>query len=272
MKIGKLIIEFYINSSIHVALSVFAFIHLTQTLFTISNDFVTSKFAFFGTIVGYNFVKYFSLIQTKKVLIRIQLLAIIFLSFISLILSGFYFFQLKMSSQIVCFLFLILTILYAVPFVSNYKNIRNWAGIKIYIVAFCWLGVTFFLPIINSKIPFSTCVILFALQQLILVFVLLLIFEIIDLKLDDPNLKTVPQHIGVENTKKIGFLLMFFFVIIEISFSNFKIEFFLLKLTLAITTILLLFFANENRSRFYASFWVESIPIFWWLVVLVVEL
>ena len=98
---------------------------------------------------------------------------------------------------------------------------------------------------------------------------MILIFEIIDLKWDDPHLKTVPQQIGVVNTKRIGVALMLLFVLIEFLSSDFRIEFLALKSALAITTILFLLFSNENRSRYYTSFWVESIPIFWWLFLLV---
>ena len=93
------------------------------------------------------------------------------------------------------------------------------------------------------------------------------IFEIIDLRLDDPHLKTVPQQIGVAKTKRVGVMLMIVFVLLEFLSTDFRIEFFALKSALAITTILFLLFSNENRSRYYASFWVESIPVFWWLVV-----
>ncbi len=111
---------------------------------------------------------------------------------------------------------------------------------------------------------------LVAAQRFILIFVLILIFEIIDLRLDDPHLKTVPQQIGVVKTKQVGVTLMVLFVLLEFLSSDFKIEFFALKSALAITTILFLLFSNENRSRYYASFWVESIPIFWWLVVVII--
>jgi hypothetical protein len=111
---------------------------------------------------------------------------------------------------------------------------------------------------------------LVAAQRFILIFVLILIFEIIDLKLDDPHLKTVPQQIGVTKTKRVGVILMVLFVLLEFLSPDFRLEFFALKLALALTTILFLLFSNENRSRYYASFWVESIPIFWWLVVVMI--
>jgi hypothetical protein len=81
-KFVKKFLDFYINSSIHVALSVYALVQLTQILFSISNDFATSYFAFFGTIVGYNFVKYDALARTKKVQMSLQLKGIAFLSYL----------------------------------------------------------------------------------------------------------------------------------------------------------------------------------------------
>jgi hypothetical protein len=271
MRFIKQVLDFYLNASIHVAMSVFALVQLTQILFTITNDCATSYFAFFGTIVGYNFVKYDALARAKRLRMTFQLKIIVFLSFLSLLATGYYFFQLHKSTQIIGFLFLVITLLYTLPFFPNKKNARNWAGIKIYIVALSWVGVTLLLPIINNCLPLTTCVFLVAIQRFILIFVLILIFEIIDLKFDDPHLKTVPQQIGVSKTKRVGVALMVLFFLLEYLSADFRIEFFALKSALAITTILFLLFSNENRSRYYASFWVESIPIFWWLFLAVIK-
>lgn len=269
MQFFKKLLDFYINASIHVALSVYALVQLTQILFSVTTDSTTPYFAFFGTIVGYNFVKYDALARAKRLKMTLQLKAIAFLSFLALMATGYFFFQLQKSTQIIGFVFLLITLLYTLPFFPNKKNARNWAGIKIYIVALCWVGVTLFLPIINNHLPFTSYVFLVAAQRFILIFVMILIFEIIDLRLDDPHLKTVPQQIGVLKTKRVGVVLMILFVLLEFLSSDFRLEFFALKLALAITTILFLLFSNENRSRYYASFWVESIPIFWWLFLVV---
>ena len=269
MKILKQIFDFYIKSSIHVALSVYALVQMTQYMFHISDDYAMVYFTFFGTIVGYNFVKYDALARAKKLQMRNELKAITFLSFLSLIAVGICFFQLQMHTQIVAVAFLGLTLLYTLPFFPNRKNARNWAGIKIYIVALCWVGVTLFLPIVNSNIGVTSFVFLVAIQRYILIFVLILIFEIVDLKLDDPHLKTVPQQIGVPQTKIVGVVLMVLFVLLEFLSNDFRIEFLALKMGLAITAVLFLVYANENGSRYYASFWVESIPVFWWLFLMV---
>jgi hypothetical protein len=57
--------------------------------------------------------------------------------------------------------------------------------------------------------------------------------------------------------------------------GNFNIQFFKLKLNLdiaiAIVITLFLAFANEKRTKYYTSFWVESIPIVWWLLLLFIQ-
>ena len=269
MKILKKIFDFYVNGSIHVALSVFALTQMTGFLFQIKEIQNVSMFAFFGTIVGYNFVKYDALARSQKLQMRLELKAIAVLSSIAFLASGYFFYQLEKTTQLIGFGFLALTLLYTLPFFPNRKNARNWAGIKIYIVAICWVGVTLFLPIINSQLPFDSYVFLVAVQRFILIFTLVLIFEIIDLKFDDPHLKTVPQQIGVFKTKQIGVILMLVFVLLEFLSEDFILEFLVVKTGLAATTILFLLFVHENRSRFYASFWVESIPILWWLMVVI---
>lgn len=276
MRFFKLIFNFYINSSVHVALSCYALVLMTQHMFHIPEGDAVANFAFFGTIVGYNFVKYDALARAKKIKMRKELKAITLFSFCSFILVGFYFFQLERITQIVAIAFLSVTLLYTLPFFPNKKNARNWAGVKIYIVALCWVGVTLGLPILDSGILISSDFYLKCLQRFILIFVLVLIFEIIDLTNDDPHLKTVPQQIGVKRTKKLGYILLIIFCVLELFNSNvngiFNLQFLSLQLLLifaiAILVALFLAFANEKRSKYYTSFWVESIPIAWWLLLL----
>lgn len=268
MKIFRKILDFYIEGSIHVALSCLALVKITQFYFNISKDFHIAYFAFFGTIVGYNFVKYETLARVNKVQMKNKLKVIAILSFLSFISVGFYFFQLLRITQIISIAFLVLTLLYTLPFFPNKKNARNWAGLKIYIVALCWVGVTVVLPVLNADISLTSDFYLKCIQRFILIFVLILIFEIIDLAKDDPHLKTVPQQIGVTQTKQLGFLLLaLFFGLNFFSFivdANFEYSSFII----AIVTALFLAFANEKRSKYYTSFWVESVPILWWILIL----
>ena len=269
MKILKKVLDFYIQSSIHVALSVYSLVQMTQFMFYIPNDKPIANFAFFGTIVGYNFVKYDSYARTHKVQIRHSLKLIILVSVFSFLAVVFYFFQLQRCTQIVSVGVLVLTLLYTLPFFPNRRNARNWAGVKIYIVSLCWVGVTVVLPIIDAGIGITADFFLKSVQRFILVFVLILIFEIIDLANDDPHLKTVPQQIGVRRTKNLGYILLMIFCALEILNSNFQQnpKHLLVVVVIAVIIALFLAFVNEKRSKYYTSFWVESVPILWWMMI-----
>lgn len=225
-------------------------------------DLPMAGFAFFGTLFGYNFIKY-EVFFREKLPFRKSLIPILIVSIFSLFAGAYYFFCLKFKTQITSFVFFGLTFLYTVPIFSSKTNLRNWKGIKIYIVAFCWAGVTTLLPMLNFGIePYQDIFIKFC-QRFLLVIVLILIFEIIDLKDDDPKLFTVPQKIGVKKTKYLGFLLLIPFYFLEFFKTSVDSVQLMVNVILVLVTASFLYFANENRNRFYTTFWVESIPVFW---------
>lgn len=249
-------------------LSCYALVRMTQNMFHIPEADAVANFAFFGTIVGYNFVKYDALARAKKNQIRSELKAIALFSFFALFPVVYYFFKLQRITQFAAVVFLSFTLLYTLSFFPNKKNARNWAGVKIYIVALCWVGVTLGLPILDSGILITSDFYLKCVQRFFLIFVLILIFEIIDLANDDPHLKTVPQQIGVKRTKILGLLLLIPFYLLEFFKSNLEKNQLIVNLILVLMIALFLAFANEKRSKYYTSFWVESIPVVWWLLLL----
>lgn len=263
MRFLRIILDFYINSSIHVALSSSSLVIMSQYMFHIPIDFNVVGFVFFGTIVGYNFVKYDALARIKKIEMRAELKSIIVLSFLSFLACGYFFFMLQFKTQMYAVFVLLITLLYTLSFFPNKKNARNWVGVKIYIVALCWVGVTLALPVINDGIPITTDFYLKCIQRFILVFVLILIFEIIDLTNDDPHLQTVPQKIGVKRTKYLGLLLLIPFYFLEFLKINFDSNQLIVNLILVVILSFFIIFANENRSKYYTSFWVESVPLLW---------
>jgi hypothetical protein len=269
MVVLKKIIDFYINSSLHVALSAFALVSMTYFFFGIDGYSSIAFFAFFGTVVGYNFVKYDAITRLNKTEIKKELKTIVFLSFLSLLACFYFFFQLSWESKLSAFTFFGLTLLYTLPFFPNKQNARNWKGVKIYIIGITWVGVTVILPLVETEIPFSIDMLLMAFQRFLLVFSIVLVFDIVDVKRDDLHLQTVPQRIGVEPTKKLGYLLLFLLLLLEFFYTNnHHFLTFIFKLLVCGTIAFFLFFANENRSRYYASFWLESVPILSWLLLI----
>lgn len=123
------------------------------------------------------------------------------------------------------------------------------------------------LPLVDAHQDLGWDFFIKCIQRFILVFDLILVFEIIDLANDDPHLKTVPQQIGLKRTKLLGLGLLLPFYFLEFFKNNFIEKQLVVNLILVIVLSLFLVFSNEKRSKYYTSFWVESIPILWWLMV-----
>ena len=269
MRILKYLFDFYIQSSLHVAFAVYALIRITFFKLNISYDESVAYFGLFGTIVGYNFIKYDELARVKKIKLSKIFKAIIVLSILSAFATFYYFLQLKTQTKLIGFGALILTILYTLPFFPHKSNMRNWSGVKIYLVAFAWVGVTVLLPVINAEADFSIIVILKCIQRFILVFILMLIFEIIDLQFDEKTLETIPQKLGTKRTKFLSYLLIIVFLSLEYFKPNLTLNQFTTTLFVGLILGLFTYFANAKRNKYFTSFWVESVPFFWLTLVLI---
>jgi hypothetical protein len=123
--------------------------------------------------------------------------------------------------------------------------------------------------LIDAGVPLTIDFIIKCLQRFILVFVLILIFEIIDLAKDDPHLHTVPQQIGIQKTKLLGLALMFVFFGLGFLLRTPDFMQILVNLIMFALVAGFLKFAHPGRSRYYSAFWVESLPVIWMLLVLI---
>lgn len=262
MKWLKQLFSIYIHGSVHVAFAVLALTLMTLHTFKLPLHLPVAGFAFFGTIAGYNFVKYESYFRYKKP-IGNQLKIITTLSVFAILISGICFLLLERRTQICSVVFFALTLLYTVPFFPNKKNMRNWTGIKIYMVALCWAGITTLLPLLNADVAIGADVLLKFFQRFLLVIILILIFEIIDSKEDDPLLMTVPQKIGVRNTKFLNLILLAVFYCLEFFKTEVDVKQLLVNVILITVTALFTICATPERPKYYTLFWVESIPVFW---------
>jgi hypothetical protein len=231
-------------------------------------------FVFFATITGYNFVKYFGVAKFHHRSLATWLKAIQVFSFLAFLGTCYYALKLTIDSIIYLAIFGLVTFLYAIPllpmqyFRDSQKNLRQIGGLKIYIIALVWAFTTAFLPLIEKGYPISGDVVITGIQYFIFVIVLMLPFEIRDLIYDNLKLGTIPQRIGVKNTKLIGAILLLFFFLLEF-FKNEVKETALISnaIVLSITLVFLLF-AHKEQTKYYSAFWVESIPGIWLLILL----
>lgn len=274
MRFIKQILDFYINSSIHVALAVLSLSWITLLEFNIQYDGEVLYFIFFATITGYNFVKYFGLAKFHHRRLANWLKTIQIFSLCCFMGLCYYTYQLNTKTLIYVFGAGIITFLYAIPFlpkrlfIDKKENLRAVSGLKIYVIAMVWVGVTIFIPLINNNFQINFDVIISALQRFLFVIVLMFPFEIRDMQFDNLKLSTIPQQIGIKKTKTIGIFLLIGFFLLEFLKDNTNSKSIVILIIITGITILFLVFSQENRNKYYSSFWVEGLPILWLLLLL----
>ncbi len=249
------------------ALAVISFVAITVVEFNLHLPLACWLFIFCGTITGYNFVKYAKIAglhhrSLTNSLRSIQVFS--FLCFTGMLLCCFF---LSFNTLLVTSIFGAFTFFYAVPFLRK-KNLRTFSGIKILIVSVVWAGVTVFVPMVEASMTLTTACWLAFFQRFLLVFVLTLPFEIRDLQYDIAQLKTIPQQIGVQKTKILGTGLLMIALLLE-GFKDGNALYFLYGFVVLTGMVgVALVQAKKKQSEYFASFWVESIPIVGCCVVL----
>ena len=260
------IFNFYVFSNLHVALATFCLVKITLLNIGISES-KTAWFVFFSTLLSYNTIRFVRLNNInnwynswfKKNLKFLSLITVI--SFISILFLSF---QLRLKAIILLIPFSLATLFYTFP-LEKY-SLRNIAGLKLFLIAFSWAGITVLFPLVQNYISLRFIDYITFIQQILFVIVITLPFDIRDLKYDNSSLKTLPQQLGVGKTKVVGVLLIILFFILEIikTTNNNSIW---IVLIITIFSAALLLKSTKNQSKYYSAFVVESLPIVWFLMV-----
>lgn len=251
--------NFYIKSSVHAALAVTSLAVVTHLHFQQSIQFFTLCFIFSATLVTYNFIKY--AVEAKYYFLvkgasfkQIQWFSF-FIALVGIVSSFF----ISVNTLMCALFFGLMSLLYAMPLPLKHKNFRNQSGIKVFLVAFCWSGVSVVLPLIDFHDWNNSFFWLIWIQRFLLILIWMLPFEIRDLSVDPSSLNTIPQRIGVLKTKVLGLFLLVCCLFMSIIFSPTLLP----DAAMILLTTTFLLRSKINQSPYFSSFWVESIPIFW---------
>lgn len=219
--------------------------------------------AFFGTLAIYNFTR----ISTVEEFKNPKNLWQVFLSILGCI--GAIICVMLRGFEVKTFLFLavlgFISFCYSLPFKG--LGLRAIPFLKLFLIAFVWAGSSIGLLLVVHHSLLQH----YALFASVFFFVvgITIPFDIRDYPTDSKELKTIPQLIGIQNSKYLaisslilsGFL---FGIDVEI-LSHFGISW---MLTLIISIVLILF-SSTKRNNFYYSFWMEGcslLPLlFYWL-------
>jgi hypothetical protein len=254
MKTLKRLFDFYINTSLHIGFAVLTLTLITQKAALLSIQIPLNGTIFFATVLGYNFLKYYEFFKINKWRVSYNY-AILTVSFLANLGFLFFFFKLNLENQIQFFFAGFAVLLY--PF------LRKLGWLKMFLVSFVVTYVTVFIP--YPKL--SNDLYIELLQRFLILISLLIPFEIIDTKTDEKSLNTLPQLFGINRTKLFGILLVIPCMILEFLKPNPSYAF----LIIAIITALFIRFTTLKRNSYYTSFWVESVPILWYILLLILN-
>lgn len=262
MQILKRFLDFYIQSSIHVGLAVFCLVYITAFENELCKHITYPCCVLFGTILGYNFLKHVAVFRKGK-FHTLKYYGIILVCLLSVF--GFYFFFKRVLNGIKIQLFI------AGILVLVYPMLRKYGILKMFFVSFVVAYLTAFV-FINALPTHKGIIALEFIKRFVLISALMIPFEIYDSQHDDEALNTLPQKFGIKAAKKFGYFMLLLFVILEVlNFNmdaNFKIQYLIIDIVIAIVIAIAVYFSSVKRNQYYTSFWVESIPIFW-LVLLI---
>lgn len=214
---------------------------------------VYSLFVFFSTLATYNFQRlsradelivfeseFLNWIRKyKKWIVVIIVVSII----VDLVIFMVYFTLFKPV-----FFILIIALLLSVLYVFSIKgrSLRSVSYVKMYLIAMIWTLVVGLIPlIIFHQFKFEKT--MFVSAHFFLILSLCIPFDVRDLNYDSPDLKTLPQIVGIQSSKVISLILLFVYYFLSYLFIGWDIKLFVFVLFM----VFLLLNMSNNRSENY---------------------
>ena len=269
MSILKRLFSYYVFSNIHVSIAAFCLVKITLTDYEISDNTIP-YFVLISTLVSYNFIRFYQIddidksvskwiISNKKSLILLNVVALMLLMVLT--------FKIKLADVLILIPFVFATVFYVVPLSKKKKNLRSIASLKLFLIAFSWAGITVLLPLIHHDISISLNGWVVFVQRFLIMIALAIPFDIRDFKFDKEEIRTLPQTIGVKKSKYLGSAVLLLFFALEF-LRNSNDPTLISAFIVTISSFLLLIFAKKDQNRNYTSFWVEAIPVYWYLIII----
>jgi len=258
----KLLFDYYINSSLHVSFCVICYIISINLINQIHLNWEDIAFVFFTTFFSYNFIKFNEVLTSINKPVSLLLKFFFLKALISLVISLYLFFNLSSSKQIFVVIISIVTVLYTIPLISNY-TLRDNPILKILTVAFCWTMLIVIFPFFGV-LDFVN-IVYYSLLIFCLVTAQMIPFEIRDMLKDKDLVKTIIHNYGIKYSKNIGYFVLIIALLFT-TITGYLLENLVFKnsiLIIILITAILVNFSREKQNKYYSSFIVESVPIYW---------
>ena len=261
----NILFDYYINSSLHVSFCVICYIISINLINQIQVNWEDIAFVFFTTFFSYNFIKFNEVLTSINKPVSLLLKSFFLKALISLVISLYLFFNLSSSKQIFVVIISIVTVLYTIPLISNY-TLRDNPILKILTVAFCWTMLIVIFPFFGV-LDFVN-IVYYSLLIFCLVTAQMIPFEIRDMLKDKDLVKTIIHNYGIKYSKNIGYFVLIIALLFTM-ITGYLLENLVFKnsiLFIILITAILVNFSREKQNKYYSSFIVESVPIYWLIV------
>lgn len=269
----KSILDYYIDFNFHVSLCAISYILLiynqTKLSFVITGHIVLDiLFVLTATHFAYNFVKYYEIIVSKNKPINDFSTTFFLPALISFSILIYIFFVFTFTKQVLVVCITFFTVAYTIPFYKKY-NLRSYPIIKILTISTSWTLSIVVLPYYEILDSFQ--LIYYSVTIFLMVTTQMVPFEIRDARLDAHYVKNSVNIYGLKTIKIVGYVLLLSILVFQITNiqinNSFELHFSSLIILIIMTVLIRK--SNHNQSKYFSSLVVESIPVYWLIMDLV---
>lgn len=262
--------SFFAYTNVVVAAAAAAFCEVTFLLLGQRHTTI-SVFVFFATLLMYAYSQWFESpgrnTATTSALSRWQGEHLFLYYAVGAIGFGgtlFFLFQLPQNIWPWLLVCVAISAIYPLQFVSSGAALRNISGLKLMVIAAVWAVVTTIIPAVASGLPINFLVISLTIQRFFYTSALALVFDIRDLRVDSPNIGTLPYTIGVKKSRITGTFFVFLAEVIAVFLffmDAFGASALVAQLIVFEVTSFLIYRSTPKKPDFYFSWLVELMPI-----------
>lgn len=270
MNLLNRVFSFYVFSNIHVAVSTACLVLITLEPY-LCDPFPAALFVFCSTVLAYNLIRVMERSRTQPFLdiwtrsSRRPLLLLNAACMVGLVTVSF---SLNLEGLMLLIPFFLLTLFYVYPGNKKFKGLRSLPGLKLFVISLVWAGVTVLFPFVVNYLPMHEGEWLVFVQRFLLIMAITIPFDLRDMQFDAEELATLPQALGPKASKVIALGALVLFSIPYFTGSYYDLGERYAGISIAVVSAILVLMAGVYQKRYYSAFWVEAIPILWYLLIL----
>jgi 1,4-dihydroxy-2-naphthoate octaprenyltransferase len=245
------------------------------------SDHYLSAFVFFSTLLMYAYAQWFEAPARQEknysALSRWQQKhRVVYYICAVFGFAGMVVFFLSLSSAVFIWLgvCVLLAAIYPIQFMRQPSPLRNIPGLKLFIIAVVWSVVTVVLPAVQVGEQPGLLLGMLFIQRFFYITALAVAFDIRDLRIDSPDINTLPYAIGLKNARLAALACVFAAELASVHFffiDLFTISFLAAHLIAFEAASFMLWRSSPRRKDLFFSAGIDSLPLLLLFLLLVFQ-